>query len=154
MDIAARNAVPEPLPGAQLFTLLHAERILGESAHLKDSSSGKTSEIYNFNSAFVAEKNDPHPKRPGTIYFMFENYQNPDSAKAIYAFIKTGNQDHGIEVLNDLGYEAYFHTDKQNFYFMLVRKENKMIRLKVNKITANTSKDEFNIVCREITAAM
>ena len=57
-------------------------------------------------------------------------------------------------MIHDLGDEAYFHSDGENFYFILVRKGLKMIRMKVNKITSNTSVAEFNRVARKITEAL
>ena len=49
-----------------------------------------------------------------------------------------------------LGDEAYYHSDGENFYFFLVRKKEKMLRLKVNKVTSHSSEAEFKAVTRLI----
>ena len=53
-----------------------------------------------------------------------------------------------------MGDEAYFHSDGQNFYFIIVRKGEKMFRIKVNKITSTTSLKEFNMIAKNITASL
>jgi hypothetical protein len=137
-------------PG-NLFTLSDAEKILGEEAHLTDSSSKIKGDTSTYNSAYTANSKDEKTGKTGAIYFMFEEYAQAASAKKVYSSIKTANEDHGITELHDLGDEAYFHTDGENFYFILVRKGEKMFRMKVNKITSVTSLKEFNLVAKNIT---
>ena len=72
-------------------------------------------------------------------------------AKKAYADLKKSNAGHeGLLVISGLGDEAYFHTDQQNFSFILVRKGNKMMRMKVNPLTSHYTFTEFNRVAREI----
>jgi hypothetical protein len=134
-----------------LFTLSDAEKILGESAHLSDSVSKTAKGISQFNSTYTANAADKKSGKTGNIYFMFEEYPDVASAHEAYASIKKANADHeGIETLNDYGEEAYFHTDNMNFNFILVRKNNKMFRLKVNKLTPTTSREEFKTISKQI----
>ncbi|MGV8093724.1 MAG: hypothetical protein AB2L24_17840, partial [Mangrovibacterium sp.] len=73
----------------------------------------------------------------------------------VYASIKTANEGHeGIKILDDIGDEAYFHSDGENFYFILVRKGEKVLRMKVSKITGKTSLNQFNLIARNITASL
>ena len=135
----------------KLFSLTGAKRILGEDAQLKDSSSVYKSAVSSYNCSYISLSKEIQPEKKGVIYFMLEKYTSADSAKQVYASIKKANENHGIKTLNDLGDEAYFHTDNQNFYFIMVRKGVKMFRVKVNKITSHTSLEEFNRFAREIT---
>ena len=48
--------------------------------------------------------------------------------------------------LTDVGSEAYFHSDGENFLFVLIRNENFMIRMKVNKTTSHTDEAAFTEV--------
>lgn len=93
--------------------------------------------------------------KTGAVYYLFEQYEDVSSAHEQYSFIKTANEDHeGVKVLHNIGDEAYFHSDYQNFYFIIVRKGEKMFNMKVNKITSRTSLNEFNLVARNLADAL
>ena len=143
-----------PIHYTDLFNLEDAEKILGERAHLTDSVRKNKNNVWTYNCAYTANLPDSKSGKTGTVYFMIEDYSEIESAKKTYASIMESNKKNGITMLDDLGDEAYFHTDKQNFYFILVRKGERMFRMKVNKITSTTSLDEFNKVARKITAAL
>jgi hypothetical protein len=86
---------------------------------------------------------------------MLEVYGDEADARDSYQSIYRSNEDHdGVEVMDGLGDEAYFHSDSENFCFILVRKANRMLRMKVKKLTSRTSLPEFHAVTREITARM
>lgn len=142
------------IPPDNLLLLSDAEKILGEPAHLTDSSTTTTADALTYHCAYAANSKDKKTEKTGNVYFLFEHYNQVASAQKKYSFIKTANQDHGINVLDDLGDEAYFHTDKENFYFIMVRKGRKVFNMKVNKITSTTSLDEFNLVAKKITDAL
>jgi hypothetical protein len=137
----------------QLLTLADAEMILGETGFLEDSSTvTENKEHVTFRSAYTANEMDPVTKKTGKVYFLAEKFANESEAKKKYSFIKKANQNHeGVKVLDDLGDEAYFHSDGENFYFVMVRKESVVFNMKVNKKTQKTSLDGFNSVARKIT---
>lgn len=138
-----------------LLVLSEAEKILGEPAILTDSASTQGNDASMFQCAFKARSEDPKSKKTGVIYFLAEHYKEVSAAQKKYSFIKTANEKNGgVKVLNDLGDEAYFHSDGENFYFVMVRKGTKVFNMKINKITANTSLEEFNRVAKEITASL
>ena len=60
----------------------------------------------------------------------------------------------GIKTLKNMGDEAYFHTDNQNFYFIMARKGNRMIRMKVNKVTSKTSLEQFYAAAQKMMKGM
>ena len=62
------------------------------------------------------------------------------------------NKPNGIEIIHNLGDEAYFHSAKVHFYFIMVRKGKNVFNIKVNKITSSTSLKEFNKIANRITA--
>lgn len=134
-----------------LMTLIDAEHILGQASHLADSVSEANGDIQVFRSTFTADKVDLQTGKTGNLYFMYEEYPDTTKAHEVYTAIKVSNEDHeGFSVLQDLGDEAYFHSDDENFYFILVRKGEKMFRIKVNKLTSKTSLEEFNSRSRQI----
>jgi hypothetical protein len=136
------------------LTLSGAEKILGEKAHLTDSAYSKTGNSVRFSSAYTADSKDPSTGKTGVIYFLLEQYASDSSAHNRYSFIYNANKDHGVKELNDAGDEAYFHTDSENFYFIMVRKGKRVFNMKVNKITSKTSQEEFNKVARGLAATL
>jgi len=80
---------------------------------------------------------------------MYEVYASVTAAENAYTSIYQANSGHeGVEIVPGLGDEAYYHSDGTNFYFSLVRKNEKMLRLKLNKVTSHSSGAEFKDVTR------
>ena len=137
------------------FSKSDAEKILGEKAHLSDSSSTIKKDTLEIKRAYTANSVDQKTSKTGVIYFMIEMYDQDSSAQAAYNFIKVANENHeGVKIIHDMEDEAYFHSDGENFYFILSRKRKLMFRMKVNKITSHTSLNEFNLVSRKISDAL
>ncbi len=151
----AETLSSDSIQPVNLFTLSDAEKILGEPAHLTDSSSRVIVDTTDYRCAYTALSEDEKTGKTGNIYFLYEEFTNDQIAKELYSFIKKGNENHeGVVVRHDLGDEAYFHSDGKNFYFILVRKGKRMMRMKVNKITSKTSVTEFNSIAKNIATVM
>jgi hypothetical protein len=145
------NQLDRSIQPDNLFTTADAEKILGQQAQLTDSASTIENDVVTYKSSHTAISKDQETGKNGTVYFMFEQYKQVAAAKQSYASIKTSNENHeGVEVLHNLGDEAYFHSDGQNFYFILVRKGEKMFRMKVNKVTSTTAVEEFKLIAENI----
>lgn len=137
------------------FSQSDAEIILGEKAHISDSSSTIKRDTLEIKKAYTADSKEPKSGKPVVIYFMLEEYAYDSSALNAYTFFKVANEKHeGVKVVDNLGDDAYFHSDGKNFYFILVRKGNKLLRLKVNKITSLTSINSFYQISNKITNAL
>jgi hypothetical protein len=140
---------------SSLFTVSDAEKILGEQVHLTDSSSTVKRNISAYSRAYIANAKDSKSGKTGGIYFLLEKYDQVSSAQEKYSSIKAANENHeGVKVLHDIGDEAYFHSDEQNFYFIMARKGKNVFSMKVNKITSRTSLDAFNLIAKNITSAL
>jgi hypothetical protein len=104
---------------------------------------------------YSALAEDDRTGKTGKLYFMSEVYTTEDAAKNAYTEIYQANRKHdGVEIVSGLGDEAYYHSDGTNFYFFLVRKDKKMFRLKLNKVTSHSSVTNFKEVARLITDRM
>lgn len=136
----------------ELFNLNYAEKIMGEPMHLTDSTVKHEGGVLSYLSGYKANSEDKKIGRTGAIYFLFEQFDQIASAHDKYASTKTANEHNGIQTLDNLGDEAYFHTDGEHFYFIMVRKGGKVFNIKVNKITNTTSLKEFNAVAKKIVA--
>jgi hypothetical protein len=140
-------------PG-QLFTRADAEKIMGQPSHLSDSSTRQEDDVLTYRCSYEADAKDSISQRAGAIYFLFEDFRLTELAQKKYAEIKNANEHLGIEVLDNLGDEAYYHSDGTNFHFIMVRKGDKVFNLKVNKITESTDLGAFKRIARKITASI
>lgn len=146
--------VDTSLTAAKLLTLADAEKIMGEKLHLIENSTKKDKGTSRYLCGYQANTKDVKSGKTGAIYFLLERFDGAASAQKKYADTKTSNEHNGIKVLDNLGDEAYFHTDNEHFYFIMVRKGKKVFNIKVNKITSTTSLDNFNRVAKKITATI
>ena len=139
--------------GGHKLTIQEAERILGESCQLKESVSSLENGGQKYKSTYVANSTDEKIDKRVALNFMFESYGAEIDAKKTFETFKESNQSYtGFEILANLGDEAFFHTDNKNFYLVIARKGNEMIRLKVNKITAKTSLTELKKIASDVIA--
>ncbi len=135
-----------------LFTKADAEKIMGEPGHLTDNSIKRNPGVVIHYDAYAA---NVEGAKMAHVYFLIEQFDESSAAKNKYASTKKSNEGHdGINTLDSLGDEAYFHSDGENFHFIMVRKGAWLFSMKVSKITATTSVDEFNRVAKRITAEL
>lgn len=133
------------------LTKADAEKILGQTAALTDSMATNKNNVAAYRCTYTADDKDPETGKSGAVYFMIEHFNNLTSAKEVYQSFKTSNQNSsGFKTLSDIGDEGWFHTDGENFCLIIVRKNDKMLRLKVNKLTSKTSMEAFREVAGKI----
>ena len=136
---------------AGLLTLRDAEKIMGEPAKLSCNTFIKKGDTLEYKCDYTALNRDAKTGKTGKLYFMYEIYAGVPSAANAYTIIYKANSKHeGIEIVKGLGNEAYYHSDGTGFYFYLVRKNEKMFRLKLNKITSHSSEMQFKAVTKRI----
>ena len=135
----------------KLLTLSDAERIMGEPVKLTCNSFMKKIDTLEYACDYTALSEDRITRKTGKLYFIYEIYAGVAAAHNAYLSIYQANRMHpGVEIVPGLGDEAYYHSDGTNFYFFLVRKNEKMIRLKSNKTTSHSSPEEFKRVIKLI----
>lgn len=141
----------ESLPGGHKLTMQEAERILGESCQLTESTSSLETGGHTYKSTYLANSSDAKSDKIAALSFMFESYGKESDAKKMFETFRAANQPHsGFEMLSNLGDEAFFHSDKKNFYLIIARKGAEMLRFKVNKITPKTSLTELKKVAADL----
>lgn len=140
---------------AHLFTPLDAQQILGEPAHLSDSATISIRDTFRFKCTYTADNKEQQTGKTVNVYFMYEHFTKEVTAKHLYTVFKTSNEDApGMKALDTLGDEAFFQSDKHNFALIIARKGNKLLRIKVNKLTARTSSNALLETAIRITARM
>jgi len=136
---------------SKLLTLADAEKIMGEPAKLTGNTFMKKGDTLEYKCDYTALSQDPVTSKTGRLYFVYEIYGRVAAAANAYAAIYQSNSGHqGVEIVPSLGDDAYYHSDQTGFYFFLVRKNEKMFRLKLNKITSHSSAMEFKEAARRI----
>ena len=140
---------------SKLITLPLAEKIMGEPAKLTCNEFVKKTDTLEYKCDYTALSQDQTTSKTGKLYFMYEVYASVAAAANAYTFFyKANSASEGIEIVPGLGDEAYYHSDGENFYFFLVRKNKKMIRLKLNKVTSHSSVKEFKEATRHIVDSL
>jgi hypothetical protein len=135
----------------KLLTLTDAEKIMGGQVKLTCNTFIKKGDTLEYKCDYTAVSQDAKTTKTGKLYFMYEIYHDVAAAANAYDAIYKANSRHkGVEIVSGLGNEAYYHSDQTGFYFVLVRKNKKMFRLKLNKVTSHSSETAFKEVVRRI----
>lgn len=138
------------------ITESEASRILGQTAERTESTvTEREGGVERFACIFTATTDDPKTRKRGNLYYMLEVYTDSTAAHKTYAEIVASNVHMpGQHTLTNLGREAWEHTDRENFYLVLVRERNMLLRIKINKLTSLTSQKDLKEVVREIAQRM
>ena len=124
-----------------------AEKILGQSARLTENSTATKREVLRYTCTYTGMARDKATGKKENLYYLLEKYKIASSAQKVFAEIITQNREnHKIEKLGQVGDEAILLSDHINYHTIIVRKNNKILRLKVNKVTSMTSLDELKKV--------
>jgi len=136
---------------AKLFTKSEADQILGSPTHLTDSVSKKEASSSSYLCGYKADMADPKTGKFGTVYFLFEDYQIIDGAIKRFSDVYISNRTHGMVKVDNLGDEAVYHTDNQNFDLMMVRRGKHVFNIKINTRTSTSSLSELKKIVKKIT---
>lgn len=146
------NSIDSVAPTPDCLSVGDAEKILGARAKQIESSSEERNHIVRHKCTYAGQV-IPESKQISNLYYVFERYSDPVSAHKTYTDILTGNESMaGQTVLNTIGDEAWFHTDKENFCLLIFRKKNIVVRIKVNKLTSQTSTKALQDICKRIAS--
>ncbi|MCX6296039.1 MAG: hypothetical protein NTX97_08230 [Bacteroidetes bacterium] len=128
------------LVSSYFITIDDAGKILEKPSHLKDSTYKYSNGILRYSFDYVANYVDSTSK--GRLFFSYEQYRDLEMAKNTYTSIKTENEKNNlITALNDIGDDAFLQKDYLNEPFIIIRKGNKIFKLKVYYVTSQASLD-------------
>jgi len=86
---------------------------------------------------------------------MIERFNGAGECEKAYEnIVKFNDGATGLTLLHSIGDEALLHTDSSNFALIVARKENKMLRIKVNKLTNNTSLSKLKVLSARLLSQM
>jgi|GEM_PF-298043 len=129
-----------------------AERILGEEAKLVNSTSEEHDGYEKYKNAY--EATDPDTTVIRHLDYIFEKYKDTASAQKIFSDIVTSNGRLAGQEKVVMGDEAWLHSDGKNFSILMVRKDNKLVRMKVNKLTSKTSVKALKEIMKTLVSTL
>jgi len=139
----------------QTLSVEDAEKILGQAAKLIEQNTEEKDGLVRHTCTFQANAKDEKTDKLGVLYYLFEKYPGKSEAKKEFASIVESNVHMpGQKLTKDLGNETWIHTDDANFYMIMFRKENKIVRVKINKITSLTNTNELIDVLKKIAVSL
>jgi len=125
--------------GSDCVSLSDAEKILGEAVLLTENGNEEKDKVVRHHCTYTAAQPDA-TRKTGNLYYLLEEYPDVVAAQRIFSGSTQSNAGMpGQEKISGIGDEAFFQSDERNFHLMMVRKGNKIVRLKVNKVTGKTS---------------
>lgn len=145
------KAVDEKAKPCKFLSFAEAEKILGQPIELITNSWKFTDGKSKFDCSYRGVEKDQATGREINLFFTFEESSGIEQAKQIYETLWQSNKNHaGIEVLSGIGDEAYSHSDKANFHFVMARKGKFTMRLKINKVAETASLEELKAFAKKV----
>ena len=90
----------------------------------------------------------------GMLFFGFEQFQQTSEAERAYAEIKTENEKTSVvNKLVEMGDEGFLVRDQLNFPFIMIRKNNRIFKLKTYNIKSEDSFNELQLIAKKIVSA-
>ncbi|MEP7235067.1 MAG: hypothetical protein ABI778_07205 [Ignavibacteriota bacterium] len=122
---------------------------MGEPLRLNDSSSGYDGGARYYKCSYFTLSTDTN--KVGRFYYMYEEYDKESDAHNVYQGFKIANEKNSPLKALSFGDEGYYQGPPGPPPYILVRKGDKMLRLKINRSTSNTSLETFMAVAKTLT---
>ena len=141
---------------SNFISVADAEKILKQPVYVKDSLWKYSNYNYSYlRYKFTYNTNaiDSVKKTRGSLFFSLEEFQQLHLTKKTFADIKALNEKSSkYSILNDLGDESFLARDELNHPFIVVRKGNRIYKLRMLYATGQDSEDEFMLLAKKIVA--
>lgn len=149
---AFQKRLDSAMRSCYFITNADAGKILEKPSYLKDSTYRYANGLLRYTFDYLASRIDSTSK--GRIFFTYEQYKNDSFSKDIYQSIKTENEKLGsLTAIKNIGDEGFFQKDSQGQPFIIIRKNNKVYKLRVFYVTSDTSLNEAINVIKKIVAS-
>lgn len=140
------------IPGA-CISRTDAEMILGQPANIVEISFDSAVMVGTNRCAYKAIKKDTITGKTGMLHYVMEQYDIVPIAKRKFKQVfdqnKTSTQ---FTAIKGIGNEGFLQSVDQNYYMIIVRRDHRILRIKVNEITSFTSIDALKKVAGRIMA--
>jgi hypothetical protein len=140
------NAVP---------TKIDIEKILGQTARLTEEKKEIKDNLIKRSLTYTSLENEPETNRAVNLHYTLTKYADSTLSKKAYVDILKSNSNlPGQTSLTGIGNEAWYHSDNENFSVIIVRKGDKLLLMKINKMTKKFSLEALKTVTNRIVSAL
>ena len=127
-----------------------AERILGNKSRLEKVTAYLDEGTRAFQSSFRDDPLEPATGRTGILGYMYEEYQSAGAARSFLVSTLKANRLSPEDAIRIGGAELHYFTGGDVVRMVMILKENRLVRLKVNPVTSHYSLVEFRKVAAEL----
>ena len=128
-----------------------AARVLGNKCRLEKVTAYLDDGTLAYQSAFRNEGPDPATGKTGVLGYMFEEYRSAEAARSyLHSTLRANRLRPEDAILIEGGAELHYFTGTDVVRMVMVLKENRLLRLKVNPVTSLYSLAEFKSVAAEL----
>ena len=128
-----------------------AGRILGTGASLEKVTAYLDKGTRVFQSSFRDDQLDPAMGKTGSLGYMYEEYQSAEAARSfLNSTLKANRLSPDNAMRTEGGAELHYFTGGEVIRMVMILKEERLIRLKVNPVTSRYSLVEFRKVAAEL----
>ena len=128
-----------------------AQRILGSQGHLEKVTSYLDNGTKAYQSAFRDDSIDPETRKAGTLYYMCEEYRSADAARSFLdSTLEANHMSPAGGIRMEGGAELHYFGRGDAVRMVMILKENRLVRLKVNPVTSRYSLAELRQVAAEL----
>jgi len=128
-----------------------AERILGNKSRLEKVTAYLDEGTRAYQASFRDDRLDPATGKTGILGYMYEEYQSAEAARSFLdSTLKANRLSPEDAIRMEGGAELHYFTGGDVIRMVMILKENRLIRLKVNPVTSHYSLVEFRMVAAEL----
>lgn len=131
-----------------------AEKILGQPVRLIGNISKVEDDVRKSDCVYTGVSKDKVSGKDVNLYFSLEQQEQNHAVEqtrqefaSTYGKINEPNL--SVEVLSGIGDEAFSISNPSNFHFIMVRKGEIILRIKLNKATEKTSLEELKVFAKK-----
>ena len=154
----SQPAFQDPFTRAQIdwqpslvLNIGEAARILGHKSRLERVTAYRDEGTKAYQSSFRDDWSDPATGKTGILGYMYEEYQSADAAKSFLDSTLKANRLRPEDAIRiEGGAELHYFTGGKVVRMVMILKEDRLIRLKVNQVTSHYSLVEFRKVAAEL----
>ena len=154
----SQSASPDPFARPQIdwkprlvLDIAQAERILGNKGRLEKVTAYLDEGTRAYQSSFRDDQLDPATGKTGLLGYMYEEYQSAEAARSFLdSTLKANRLSPEDAIRMQRGAELHYFTGGDVIRMVMILKENRLIRLKVNPVTSHYNLFEFRKVAAEL----
>jgi hypothetical protein len=132
-----------------------AQRVLGNPCHLEKATAYLDGQTKTYQCAFRDDAFDPLTGKAGILYYMYEEHESAAGARSFLdSTLRANRLDPGDGIRVDSGAQLHYFAATDVVRMVMIRKENRLVRLKVNPVTSHYSFAEFRNVAAELAGKL